>query len=172
MSYPHQWPAVVECSYLISSMKLLLCSSTFCWSHLDNIVTVSLYVICDSFVLRLSNAVSQIIELHFCNEMSFLTVVCCVCSSRTLSQYLLEQSEPLEEREILSMFQQMVAAIKYVHQHNVLHRWDLSHFHKYTKSYTGEISVTSTNTQILTQVRSQSLPQIHVLRGWDLSHFH
>ena len=40
----------------------------------------------------------------------------------TLSQYLSQQTTPLEEKDILRMFHQMVAAMKYVHQHNVLHR--------------------------------------------------
>ncbi|ELT94624.1 hypothetical protein CAPTEDRAFT_225863 [Capitella teleta] len=40
----------------------------------------------------------------------------------TLSQYLSQQSDPLEEKELLSMFLQIVAAIKYIHEHNILHR--------------------------------------------------
>ncbi|XP_033116880.1 uncharacterized protein LOC117116878 isoform X2 [Anneissia japonica] len=42
----------------------------------------------------------------------------------TLSQFLSNQQgkRELEEREILLMYQQMVTAIRYIHDHNVLHR--------------------------------------------------
>ncbi|XP_067874142.1 uncharacterized protein [Heterodontus francisci] len=40
----------------------------------------------------------------------------------TLAQYLAQQDWELEEREILNLFHQMVAAICYLHDHNVLHR--------------------------------------------------
>ncbi|XP_074661631.1 serine/threonine-protein kinase Nek8-like [Tubulanus polymorphus] len=42
----------------------------------------------------------------------------------TLCQFLAQQAQdkPLEEKQILSMFQQMVAAIRHIHEHNILHR--------------------------------------------------
>ncbi|XP_012937764.1 uncharacterized protein LOC101851545 [Aplysia californica] len=40
----------------------------------------------------------------------------------TLAQFLSKQDRPLEEREILLMFQQIVAAIRHIHSHNILHR--------------------------------------------------
>ena len=40
----------------------------------------------------------------------------------TLSDYLAKQEIELEERDILIMFSQMVSAIKYCHDHNILHR--------------------------------------------------
>uniref|UniRef100_A0A2C9JNN1 non-specific serine/threonine protein kinase n=1 Tax=Biomphalaria glabrata TaxID=6526 RepID=A0A2C9JNN1_BIOGL len=40
----------------------------------------------------------------------------------TLAQYLARQERPLEEQLILAMFQQMVAALQYIHSHNILHR--------------------------------------------------
>ncbi|XP_070545873.1 uncharacterized protein [Ptychodera flava] len=41
----------------------------------------------------------------------------------TLHQYLAnQQRKELEEKEILNMFQQMVAAIRHIHEHNILHR--------------------------------------------------
>ncbi|XP_013390784.1 uncharacterized protein LOC106159131 [Lingula anatina] len=40
----------------------------------------------------------------------------------TLAQFLSSQEKPLEEKEILGMFQQMVAAIRHIHEHNILHR--------------------------------------------------
>ncbi|XP_072889298.1 uncharacterized protein [Hemitrygon akajei] len=40
----------------------------------------------------------------------------------TLAQYLAQQDRELEELEILNLFQQMVAATCYLHEHNVLHR--------------------------------------------------
>ncbi|XP_007907859.1 serine/threonine-protein kinase Nek8-like [Callorhinchus milii] len=40
----------------------------------------------------------------------------------TLAQYLAQQDGELEERDILNLFHQMVAAISYLHEHNVLHR--------------------------------------------------
>uniref|UniRef100_UPI00398E6731 serine/threonine-protein kinase Nek9-like n=1 Tax=Pristiophorus japonicus TaxID=55135 RepID=UPI00398E6731 len=40
----------------------------------------------------------------------------------TLAQYLAQQDRELEEREILNLFHQMMAATCYLHEHNVLHR--------------------------------------------------
>ena len=40
-----------------------------------------------------------------------------------MAQHLAAQVKPMEEKEILSMYQQMVAAIKYMHGHNILHRY-------------------------------------------------
>ncbi|XP_048418462.2 uncharacterized protein LOC125467089 isoform X1 [Stegostoma tigrinum] len=40
----------------------------------------------------------------------------------TLAQYLAQQGQELEEQQILNLFHQMVAAISYLHKHNVLHR--------------------------------------------------
>ncbi|XP_043533247.1 uncharacterized protein LOC122540959 isoform X1 [Chiloscyllium plagiosum] len=40
----------------------------------------------------------------------------------TLAQYLAQQDQELEEQQILNLFHQMVAAIYYLHKHNVLHR--------------------------------------------------
>ncbi len=42
--------------------------------------------------------------------------------SRTLSQYLANRDRPLQEREILRLFQQMVGAVRYLHDNSVLHR--------------------------------------------------
>ena len=54
-----------------------------------------------------------------------VVVVC-----RTLAQYLSQQDQMLSvdrEREVLIMFQQIVAAIRHIHQHNILHRSLLTH---------------------------------------------
>lgn len=40
----------------------------------------------------------------------------------TLLQYLTKCKSPLDEIEILNLFKQIVAAIKYMHEHNILHR--------------------------------------------------
>ncbi|XP_064645743.1 uncharacterized protein LOC135499040 [Lineus longissimus] len=40
----------------------------------------------------------------------------------TLAQYLSHRDAPLDEKEILEIFQQMVAAIRHIHEHNILHR--------------------------------------------------
>ncbi|XP_065064010.1 uncharacterized protein LOC135690390 isoform X1 [Rhopilema esculentum] len=40
----------------------------------------------------------------------------------TLGQYLSKLEKELDEKEILLMFQEMVSAIKYIHDHNILHR--------------------------------------------------
>ncbi|XP_078386087.1 uncharacterized protein LOC144668207 isoform X2 [Cetorhinus maximus] len=40
----------------------------------------------------------------------------------TLAQYLAQQDRELEEQQILNLFHQVVAAICYLHEHNVLHR--------------------------------------------------
>lgn len=40
----------------------------------------------------------------------------------TLAKMLAQQTTRLPEREILSLFQQIVSAIHYMHQHNILHR--------------------------------------------------
>ena len=42
----------------------------------------------------------------------------------TLAQLLSKRDQPLEEKRILEMFQQMVAAPKHIHGHKILHRWD------------------------------------------------
>ena len=38
-----------------------------------------------------------------------------------------QQAKPMSEQEILHMFSQMVDALKYLHDHNVLHRSDSGH---------------------------------------------
>lgn len=40
----------------------------------------------------------------------------------TLAQLLSRQTRPLAERDILPMFAQITAAIRHMHQHNILHR--------------------------------------------------
>ncbi|XP_041376669.1 uncharacterized protein LOC121389122 [Gigantopelta aegis] len=40
----------------------------------------------------------------------------------TLAQFLSQQEKSLEEKDILTMFQQIVAAIRHIHEHNILHR--------------------------------------------------
>ncbi len=40
----------------------------------------------------------------------------------TLAQYLKQRVKPLSEEEILTMFYQMVDALKYLHDHKILHR--------------------------------------------------
>ena len=42
----------------------------------------------------------------------------------TLAQYLAKVEKDLDEREILTMFQQMSSALKYIHDNQILHRWD------------------------------------------------
>ncbi|XP_064645012.1 serine/threonine-protein kinase Nek8-like isoform X2 [Lineus longissimus] len=42
--------------------------------------------------------------------------------TRMLAQYLSHRDAPLDEKEILEIFQQMVAAIRHIHEHNILHR--------------------------------------------------
>lgn len=40
----------------------------------------------------------------------------------TLAQLLSRQSRPLPERDILTMFSQIAAALRHMHEHNILHR--------------------------------------------------
>jgi len=40
----------------------------------------------------------------------------------TLAQKLAKREYQMEEKDILEMFQQMVAAIRHIHGHNILHR--------------------------------------------------
>ncbi|XP_078620370.1 uncharacterized protein LOC144887197 [Branchiostoma floridae x Branchiostoma japonicum] len=40
----------------------------------------------------------------------------------TLAKYVGQRETPLSEKEILFMFQQIVAAIRHIHEHNILHR--------------------------------------------------
>ena len=41
---------------------------------------------------------------------------------RTLAQFLRQQNKPLGEQEILGIFSQMVDALRYLHDHKILHR--------------------------------------------------
>jgi NIMA (never in mitosis gene a)-related kinase len=41
---------------------------------------------------------------------------------RTLAQMLVRRDSPMDEKQILIMFQQMVSAVQYLHENNVLHR--------------------------------------------------
>lgn len=41
----------------------------------------------------------------------------------TMAQMLSQRAKRLDEREILTLFQQIVAAIRYMHDHNILHRY-------------------------------------------------
>ncbi|XP_048236777.1 uncharacterized protein LOC124117551 isoform X2 [Haliotis rufescens] len=40
----------------------------------------------------------------------------------TLAQFLSSQEKALDEKDVLTMFQQIVAAIRHIHEHNILHR--------------------------------------------------
>jgi len=40
----------------------------------------------------------------------------------TLAQLISRLNRPMPEREILTMFTQITAAIEHMHQHNILHR--------------------------------------------------
>ena len=50
-----------------------------------------------------------------------LIFICLYCS--TLAKFLSSQDKPLEEKEIVSLFLQIVAAITHIHKHNILHRY-------------------------------------------------
>lgn len=41
----------------------------------------------------------------------------------TLAQMLSRRARRLDEREIIMLFRQIVAAIRYMHDHNILHRY-------------------------------------------------
>jgi len=41
----------------------------------------------------------------------------------TMAQMLSRRAKRLDEREILTLFRQIVAAIRYMHDHNILHRY-------------------------------------------------
>nr|XP_027223606.1 serine/threonine-protein kinase Nek8-like [Penaeus vannamei] len=43
----------------------------------------------------------------------------------SMQQYLTQQVKRIEEREILIIFHQIAAAIRYMHEHHILHRWVL-----------------------------------------------
>lgn len=43
----------------------------------------------------------------------------------TMAQMLSRRARRLDEREILMLFRQIVAAIQYMHDHNILHRYVL-----------------------------------------------
>ncbi|WAR02234.1 NEK9-like protein [Mya arenaria] len=40
----------------------------------------------------------------------------------TLAHHLSSLEKPFEERDVITMFQQIVSAIRYIHEHNILHR--------------------------------------------------
>jgi len=41
----------------------------------------------------------------------------------TMAQMLSQRAKRLDEREILTLFRQIVAAIRYMHDHSILHRY-------------------------------------------------
>ena len=41
----------------------------------------------------------------------------------TMAQMLSRRAKRLDEHEILTLFRQIVAAIQYMHDHNILHRY-------------------------------------------------
>lgn len=41
----------------------------------------------------------------------------------TLAQFLSSRDHSIEEKKILEMFTQMVAAMRHIHGHNILHRY-------------------------------------------------
>lgn len=85
-------------------------------------------IISYSYVLSIVStswcAMWQVTQLHICVCMcqcGFLYI----CFCRTLAQFLSQQDQcngADREREVLCIFQQIVAAIQYIHQHNILHR--------------------------------------------------
>ena len=44
---------------------------------------------------------------------------------RTLAQHLAKMDKDMEEKEILLTYQQMLSALKYIHDNNILHRLGL-----------------------------------------------
>lgn len=42
---------------------------------------------------------------------------------RTLAQFLRQQTTPMPEQDILLMFYKMVDALRYLHEHKILHRY-------------------------------------------------
>lgn len=63
---------------------------------------------------------------------------------RTLAQFLRQQTKPIPEQEVLSTFAEMVDALKYLHDHKILHRWvTSSHSHTFTPSHLYTLTETS-----------------------------
>lgn len=60
---------------------------------------------------------------NFCGR--FLIYRNIFISYRTLAQFLqkqMSQNKTLPEKDVVTMFSQMVDALKYLHDHNILHR--------------------------------------------------
>ena len=57
-----------------------------------------------------------------CTHMSH-ACECHVLCFRTLAQFLRQQTTPMPERDILLMFYKMVDALRYLHEHKILHRF-------------------------------------------------
>ena len=56
-------------------------------------------------------------DTKLCIEMEY-------CDGGSLAQFLTNQARRLEEKEILIIFHQICAAIRYMHEHQILHRWE------------------------------------------------
>ena len=105
-------------------------SSTWLYEHaVQHLFLPQIMIIEPNFVCSNKKRTWIKITLDLYIIMCYHVILLCVimllssCVCRTLAQFLAAQERPMEEKDILLMFQQIVAAIRHIHEHNILHRY-------------------------------------------------
>lgn len=109
----------MKCKYACGCMFLSVCVCVCC--PIKGIISYSYVLSIVSTSGVPCGRLHSYIFVFVCASVGFVHV----CFCRTLAQFLSQQDQcngADREREVLCIFQQIVAAIQYIHQHNILHR--------------------------------------------------